>query len=239
MTLLTALTLSAFITTTRAQDQPPQFSIEKREYDPRAAPLINFTVYDCTQSADNLYSGIDLGKIDECKDIHHDYMEPTNDTEITLVQGNVPSMIDVYRCKLVINKRLEMYGMYGHLWKVVDYIVGKKLYIDRDTCMALVKYRKFICPTEVCIGRPSHLVEVPPNVTKVLRWQTRGSWDGDDAYPESFVPEGSTETVSAIETATLEITLDQFVGEVDFSNDAIVRSLCNQRQDFPGAGYDN
>ena len=230
LTLLTALTLSTFITTTRADDVK-RYSIEKREYDPRAAPFINFTVYDCTQSLDNLYSGIDLGKIEECKDIHHDYMEPTNDTEITLVQANVPSLIDVYRCRLVIDKRLEMYGMHGHIWKVVDYIVGKKLYIDRDTCMALVQYRKFICPTEVCVGRPSHQVEVPPNVTKVIQWHTRGSWDKDSVQPESFVPEGSTETVWAVETATLKITLDHLVGEVDFSNDVLTVPSIGKRLD--------
>ena len=111
--------------------------------------------------------------------------------------------------------------MYGHIWKTVEYMIGKNLFIHRDICLGLVKYRKFACPTEVCLGRPSHMVEVPENATKTVQWNTHGSWEGDYAHPESFVPEGQTEVDYAIKTATLKITLDEFVGEVDFTNDVL------------------
>ena len=102
-TALTALTLLAaiflaMIGMTNAQTEG-KYSLEKRQYDPMSMPNITFTLYDCTQSPDNVYAGIDLGQIDECKDLRHDYEGPSNDTEITLVQANVPSLTKVARCK--------------------------------------------------------------------------------------------------------------------------------------------
>ena len=228
---LALLFLTVMSSSTRA-DVKTEYSLEKREYNPRSMPNITFTVYDCTRSPDNVYSGIDLGQIDECKDIRHDYEEPTHDTEITLIQSNVPQLVKVARCKLTISKNLAFSGMHGHIYRTTDYVVDKSLYVDRETCFTLVKYRTFTCPTEVCRGRPSHQFKVPLNKTKVVTWYTYGGYDEDSwPIPETFVPEGQTQPVYAIETATLKVTLDEYIGEVDFSNDVLTVPALNKRMD--------
>ena len=228
---LTLLFLTVMTSDTRV-DAKTEYSLEKREYNPRSMPNITFTVYDCTRSPDNVYSGIDLGQIDECKDIRHDYEEPTEDTKITLIQSNVPQTIKVARCKLTISKNLAFSGMHGHIYRTTDYVVDKSLYVNREACFTMVKYRTFTCPTEVCRGRPSHQFKVPLNKTKVVTWYTYGGYDEDSwPIPETFVPEGQTQSVYAIETSTLKVTLDEYVGEVDFSNDVLTVPALNTRMD--------
>ena len=232
ITLLMAITLStSIIDPAEAAANGKEYLLENREYNPGAIPNITFTAYDCTVSPDGIYSAIDLGKIGACKDINHDYEEPTNDTKVTMVQTNVPMNINVTGCKMTLNKRVTWHGMSGHIYKSHRYIRDKAIFVGREACLGMVEHRAFVCPSELCLGRPSPLVRIPEDKPGQVTWNTYGSWQDTSAYAESFVPEGHDRLVYAMEEATLDIELTKYTGYVDFSTDILTVPSLNRRLD--------
>ena len=231
-TLLMAMTIStSIIDPAEAAANGKEYLLENREYNPGAIPNITFTAYDCTVSPDGIYSAIDLGKIGTCKDINHDYEEPTNDTKITMVQTNVPMNINVTGCKMTLNKRVTWHGMSGHIYKSHRFIRDKAIFVPREACLGMLEHRAFVCPSELCLGRPSPLVRIPEDKPGQVTWNTYGSWQDLSAYPESFVPEGHNSLVYAMEEATLDIELTKYTGYVDFSTDILTIPSLNRRLD--------
>ena len=191
------------------------YDLSRREYDPRKITNVNTTAYDC--SINSNYSAVDLKDLNDCHSPETDYL-PVEAINVSLIQTNVPIHINVLRCRLKLTKKAIVHGMNSHGYRFYDNVRDKMLWLPPDACadMHSKEGRKFLCPSEICGGKASDMIQIPRNDEEVrYDWQTRGSYDeGDNAIPTTFELTNG-DTIYGVETAYLKIILSNYTATLN------------------------
>ena len=204
---------------------------EKREYDLRKRSGINFTAFDCTQSYDKKWRGLDLTEVGNCPDGDTDYLPPETVT-VSLVQTHVPIIIKFFQCDIRMSKRATRHDMrLGNSGATGFETIfeNKRVTVDGPICRAIAITRTFTCTSRLCDGASSGRIGIELGIRRGKTWLTRGNYD-EALWPETEqfhqdLGDGITKRFNAIEETTLDILIEEHEAFLDLDTGTIWLSL--------------
>ena len=210
LSLLCLTTLCSRISASSSSDGA-DYDLDRREYDPGMLQNLNFTAYDCSQSANDNWKGLDLTQVADCPSADTDYLDPEEKT-IALVMSNVPVPVRLVRCDIRISKKLYEHDgrMHEAATRIRDLYTLRRLTIYGDLCRAMFTVRKWQCPSNICGGRTSSPINLKVGEEVTHTWITRGEYVKGFPYPVTYEHEndnGVTVQYEGIEETQLRIKL--------------------------------
>ena len=221
--LALTITMISFLGMINGQDH----GTEKREYDLRKRSGINFTAFDCTQSYDKKWRGLDLTEVGNCPDGDTDYLPPETVT-VSLVQTHVPIIIKFFQCDIRMSKRATRHDMrLGNSGATGFETIfeNKRVTVDGPICRAIAITRTFTCTSRLCDGASSGRIGIELGIRRGKTWLTRGNYD-EALWPETEqfhqdLGDGITKRFNAIEETTLDILIEEHEAFLDLDTGTI------------------